>query len=357
MGHGANLSVRILHHQDISRSQCSQEGRAVALHLEQDEVRPDAPRIQGAGRRLCRPAGSHDPLHRAQCLGQSAGVRVVLHQPRDHPVRAIREGHQPGCGEDPGLAHPAADQLAGATGAPDDIARTDEHRADRAGQGLRQAERDGVGRIGQISRPEALRDDRVPEAGSVDVKRDTMGMGDVGHLAGVGRRQWLAHRMRVGVLDGDEAGDRLVRVGRVAKGLLDGGRIDRSVRTVFEGSDAGAYDDRVTGRLVEDHVVFAARDRLLATGQVRQLSDEVAHRSGGHEQAGLLAQQFRSAVLQGVDRRVIPEDVVAELGLSHRPAHGGGWVGDGVTAKIDLGHRGIIGRGRGGARSPRLIGP
>ena len=79
--------------------------------------------------------------------------------------------------------------------------------------------------------------------------------------------------------------------------------------------------------------------------EVRHLGDEVAHRPGGDEQAGLLAEQLGGALLEGVDRGVVAEDVVADLGVGHRPAHRRGWVGDGVAAQVDAGHRASIGRG------------
>ena len=146
----------------------------------------------------------------------------------------------------------------------------------------------------------------------------------------------------MGVLDGDEAGDRLVRIGRIAEGVLDVVRVHGPVRPVGQAADARPDDDRVAGRLVEDHVVLAARDRLLATTEVRELGDEVAHRAGGHEQAGLLAEQLGGAGLEGLDGRVVLEDVVADLGLGHRAAHRGRRVGDGVAAQVDEGHgRGV----------------
>ena len=160
----------------------------------------------------------------------------------------------------------------------------------------------------------------------------------VADLAGVVGRQRLAHRVGVGVLDGDQAGDRLVRVGRVAEGGVDVGRVDRAVRPVLERADARPDDDRVAGRLVDDHVVLAAGDRLLAAREVGHLGDEVAHRPRGDEQAGFLAEQLGGAFLEGVDRRVVAEDVVADLGLGHRPAHRRRGVGDGVAAQVDPGH-------------------
>ncbi len=135
------------------------------------------------------------------------------------------------------LAHPATDQLAGAARPADDLARADEHRADRAAEALGQAERDGVGRVGQVARRDAgraLGHDRVPEPGAVDVERDAVAPGDRRDLARVGRGQRLAHRVGVRVLDRDEAGDRLVGVGRVAEGALDRGGVERAVRAVLE---------------------------------------------------------------------------------------------------------------------------
>ena len=144
--------------------------------------------------------------------------------------------------------------------------------------------------------------------------------------------------MAMGVLEGDQAADRLVRVGRVAEGGLDLGEVHGAVRVVREGADARADDDRVTGRLVDDQVVLAPGDRLLATGEVGHLGDEVAHRAARHEQPGLLAEQLGRALLEGVDRRVVAEDVVADLGIGHRPAHRGRGEGDGVAAEVDPWH-------------------
>ena len=114
--------------------------------------------------------------------------------------------------------------------------------------------------------------------------------------------------------------------------------VDRAVRPVLERADARADDDRVAGRLVDDDVVLAAGDGLLAAAEVGHLGDEVAHRPRGDEQAGLLAEQLGGALLEGVDRRVVAEDVVADLGLGHRPAHRRGRVGDGVAAQVDPWH-------------------
>ena len=165
-----------------------------------------------------------------------------------------------------------------------------------------------------------------------------MGPRDRADLAGVLGGQRLAHRMGVGVLERDQPGDRLMWVRGVAEGVLDLRRVDGAVRPILERTHARPDDDRVTGRLVDDHVVLAAGDRLLAARQVGHLGDEVAHRPGGDEQAGLLAEKLGCALFESVDRGVVAEDVVTELGVGHGPAHGRGRVGDSVAAQVDPWH-------------------
>ena len=106
----------------------------------------------------------------------------------------------------------------------------------------------------------------------------------------------------------------------------------------MERADARPDDDRVAGGLVDDDVVLApaivswprARWAIWATRlPIVPLRDE---------QAGLLAEQLGGALLEGVDRRVVAEDVVADLGVGHRAAHRGGRMGDGVGAEVDTGH-------------------
>ena len=129
-----------------------------------------------------------------------------------------------------------------------------------------------------------------------------------------------------------------MRIGGIPEGGLDLGGVHRTVRAVRQGADAGPHDDRVAGGLIDDEVVLATGDGLLAALEVGELRDEVAHRARRDEQAGLLAQQLRAAGLQRIDRRVVAEDVVADLGLGHRPTHLGRWLGDCVAAQIDRRH-------------------
>ena len=114
----------------------------------------------------------------------------------------------PAAARTPAWRMPPPTSLRAAARAPDDVARPDEHGADRAAEALAQAERDGVGRVGEVARGHAGRrwattafQKRAPSMWSGTPWR----VRDGRDLAGVGRRERLAHRVGVGVLDGDEA--------------------------------------------------------------------------------------------------------------------------------------------------------
>ena len=158
---------------------------------------------------------------------------------------------------------------------------------------------------------------------------------DRGDLAGVGRRQRLGHRVGVGVLERDEAGQGLVGVGRVTERGVDGGRIERAIGPVLEAPGARADDDRVPGGLVDHEVMLRSGDHLLAAPEVGHHRREIAHRAARDEQPGLLAEQLRGTLLEGGDGRVVAEHVVADLGLGHRLAHGVGGPRDRVTSEVD----------------------
>src|SRR3954469_12276318 len=63
-------------------------------------------------------------------------------------------------------------------------------------------------------------------------------------------------------------------------------------------------------------------------------ADLVRHRPGRRVQGCLLAEQARHVLLETVYRRVLPEHVVPDRRLKHRPAHSFRRTGHGVAAKI-----------------------
>ena len=105
-----------------------------------------------------------------------------------------------------------------------------------------------------------------------------------------------------------------------------------------ERADGRAHDDGMPGGLIQDDVALAAGDRLLAAPEMGELGDEVAHRARGDEEPGLLAEELGGPLLEGIDRRVVAEHVVPDLGRGHGAAHLGRRLRDGVGSEVDQVH-------------------
>jgi hypothetical protein len=58
----------------------------------------------------------------------------------------------------------------------------------------------------------------------------------------------------------------------------------------------------------------------------------IAHRSGWNKQRGFFVEEFRRAFLQPIDGRVFTINVVANFGIGHSAAHGGGGFGDCIAS-------------------------
>ena len=271
VGDGADLTVRIFHHQDVPRSERGEErargrarpGRATKLVA----TRPGSRRSAASG--WAMPPGARMPSSPARRLGQPPGVGVVLGQAVDHPVRAVLQRDQTGRREDPDLAHPATDAAcARAARGQMTSRRADDDRADRAAEALA---------TGRTSRCRPARRGRArsrrPRAGRRPRSRTGR------RRCGAGRRararsprppgcrpgvsgwpiEWacvFSSAMRPVIGSWRSIGS------RNAASIV--GEVQRAVGAVVEGADARADDDRVAGRLVDDDVVLAAGDRLLA---------------------------------------------------------------------------------------------
>src|SRR2546421_3704423 len=61
----------------------------------------------------------------------------------------------------------------------------------------------------------------------------------------------------------------------------------------------------------------------------------ISHRAGGHKQRRFFFKNFGGPVLQTIDSWVLTVNVVANLGVGHRPAHCRRWFGYSITAQID----------------------
>ena len=187
----------------------------------------------------------------------------------------------------PSLAHAAAQQLARAPRAPDEVAPADDDGADRAGEAFRQAEGRRLHVPQEDRRGRAERDDRVPQACPVDVDRDTRrgrpvrlaqaGVGEARDAAGVGGGERLAHRVAMRVLQHHQRGQRLVGVARVTEGRPDGIRIHRAVRPGGDRPRGRPDHHRVAAGLVDDRVRLGLGDDLAAARHVGHQAHQVAH--------------------------------------------------------------------------------
>ena len=137
----------------------------------------------------------------------------------------------------------------------------------------------------------------------------------------------------VGVLEADEAGADVV--------LVPGAEFVAEVCKVNQAAvgiqRAGGHSPVAgdTACLPDVDVGAGVAEQLIAGLGMNADGDLVGHRARGDEEGGLLAEQLGHLAFQGDDRGVLAVDVVADLGLGHRPSHRGGRFRDGVGAKVD----------------------
>ena len=97
--------------------------------------------------------------------------------------------------------------------------------------------------------------------------------------------------VRVAVLNNNKACDRRVRVGCVLNCVDYGVNRHLAVRQLVHWSKSGASDNGVVRRLVVRDVPFSGGDDFAAARDMRHHTDQVPHRSRGHEEPRLLAEQ------------------------------------------------------------------
>ena len=125
------------------------------------------------------------------------------------------------------------------------------------------------------------------------------------------------------------------------------------------GADLGQLDAarrRRSAGLVPEDVRLARHEDLVAGPRQRADRDLVGHRPGREPERGLVAEHRRDPLLEPVDRRVLAELVVADLGAGHRLAHRRRGPGDGIGAQVDErlgGHGRSVRRRRVGVGSVR----
>ena len=282
-----------------------------------------------------------------QGLRQPSRTSVVVGKPLEVVVERIDAG----CGDDPGLAHGAAEEVLLAPGALDQLVRAGEERAERTAKALGEAERDGVEARREGRGLDTQGGGRVQESRAVQVQRQpelARGRDDGCQLV---ERPDPSPGVVVGVLQREHrcslVGDLRARSRRRADLL----RRDSPVRP----GQAEAHQTRVRGCtavLVDKNVRRLLGQQHVPRPAVQLERDLVRHRRRRHEQRGFLAEQLRDAALELVDGRVLALLLVSDRGIGDRPSHSGCGPRDGVGPEIDHARAETLPSGD-GSRAPR----
>ncbi len=336
VGQGANTAGGVFDERDTASPHLRHEG---GPRLQWVLARPGPYTEDDVVGRHPRRVQVDDAVESGQPLGQAAGVGVVVGQPLDHAVGAVAQGDQSRRRQHADLAHAAAHDLARSAGPADEVGVADDDRSDRAGEALGQADAGTVDVGQQGGGGCAQRHYRVPQARAVHVQRHAHLVGHGGDRRNVCRRQRLAHRRGVRVLQGDQRRRWLMQIVGVSACRADVVELHGAVGAGRDLAHGGTGDDGVSTCLVLDDVRSGRGHDLTATRDVGHVRDEVAHGAAGDEEAGLLAGQLGRSLFERDDRWVVAEYVVTDLRRRHGAAHRRGRTGDGVGAQIDeVGH-------------------
>jgi len=157
------------------------------------------------------------------------------------------------------------------------------------------------------------------------------GRGDIGDL-GLGPDVAAATIDRL--LDDDEPARRIVPAIAITKCGLDIGAGELAERA-GDRQRLGAGERCGATAFGREHVRRLGADDLVARTAMNGDSDLVAHRAGGQEDGGFLAEELGRHLLQLVGRGVLAALLVADLGLGHGLAHGSRRACLGIAVEID----------------------
>ena len=197
------------------------------------------------------------------------------------PLGRVFERDQPRGGQNPRLAHAAAQPFAVEAALGDQAGLTGQHGTHGRAQSLRQAEHDGIHRSHDLSHLHVHCRGRVEDPRAIHVHLQTALVRAIADFPDDAQRVDGSARHVVGVFDFDQAGGRIVRMRR-----------PDAAPHLFPGEDAVLGGDgprhapgepRHHGQLVIQHVGAGIADHFLAVIGMELDRDGVAHGAGGHE--------------------------------------------------------------------------
>ena len=263
-----------------------------------------------------------------QLAGQPLRIGVVFGQTLAHD----RQGQEARCRQYAGLAHAAAHQLAQPPGPGDKSGRSGQDRSDRGGQPLGQAAHHGIDVTGDLAHVAIQCRGSIENAGAVQMHRHLPAAGNGGGVGHDVERDDTAVGM--GVFQADQPGARPVDVFALADAGLDlAGRQHAAV--TGDGAQLHAGQHGSAAGFVPDDMAVVAQDDFIAALAMRHQRQLVAEVAGRHEQGGFLAEDAGGQGFQLLHGRIVTVDIIADLGMEHRLAHGRGRLGNGIAADVD----------------------
>src|SRR5260370_840256 len=201
----------------------------------------------------------------------------------------------------------------------DERFRAQNHRPNRRAQPLGQAEHHRIHFSRHLRDVISQRRRRVKNPRPVQVHFQPRGMRMVADIFQLRRRIDRSSRHVARVFQAHQCGLRIVI------NLRPDHRLDLLPRQnpVFPPGHSrhAAGNRRHRRQLIQIHVAALFANHFVAVMRPHLDGDEIPHAARGHKQRRLFPENLRRALLQLVDRRVFSVNVVANLGLRHRPPH------------------------------------
>ncbi len=234
------------------------------------------------------------------------------------------------------LAHSTSKALPNALAFRNKVFGAKQQRAHRGAEPFAQANGHGIKKA-QIFRRIPFADQRIEDAGPIEVVGQVVGTGGVAHLAEQGQPQAGAAALVGGVFEDHESGGRGVHVHLGLDQAVHVVGAEAAVG-VAPGADLHAGVEGNAAALVVVDVGQMGANNLVAGARVDVDGDLVRHGAGGAEEARFLAKAFGSKGFQAFDGGVIAQYVVAHGSGGHSGVHGGGRSGDRIGSKVSVHH-------------------
>ena len=228
-------------------------------------------------------------------------------------VQVVVQSIDPCGSDDPGLSHPASEHLSETVDPIDKGFRPRHEGTHGRAQAFRKADRYGIGAPGVFFGFDAAGGRGIPEPGPVEMDHEVFRLCqaiDITHLFdGINASPSVV----MGILKADQFRYRQMMIVRADR-LFDLRGI-KNAPDPLEEVELDARDRPAGPSLKIVGMRGGLDDHLVSWLGVRLDRNLIGHRSGGHEDRRLFSEDSGHLFLEGIDRRIFPEDVIADLRL------------------------------------------